>query len=458
MTKMLKSIIAGAAVLIGACFIGQTQPVQAADDYALRLAEDNQWYYYQDDEVDTAYQGLALNEYGWWYVSDGTIDWDYAGMALNDYGWWYFNKGHLDLSYTGMARNEYGWWYFDNGMLDLTYTGMACNKYGWWYFTDGLLDLEYYGLGENEYGLWLYEDGRINFNYTGSITDGSQIYIIQRGYVTEISKVRCNLDPNDPYYNYEYAYRTGDTSVIKTDEQEAFFEGLSACLDAAFEYNTLFEQEKAVHDYMVLNSAYDYESYQNGTVPEVSHTAEGIFVYKTAVCDGYAGAFKLCMDILGIPCETITGTAGGIGHAWNAVMLDDEWYMVDVTWDDPVPDTPGQVLYGYFNITDEKMRQDHTYTSDITADGTKYYYLGMQENYFTDAEIDDYYAYISEKASETSGNVTITAMVESTDQEIDSEWLGTFTDSGRLEISYRELSLSVQWSGHIATFTWTLKR
>lgn len=46
MTKMLKSIIAGAAVLIGACFIGQTQQVQAADDYALRLAEDNQWYYY----------------------------------------------------------------------------------------------------------------------------------------------------------------------------------------------------------------------------------------------------------------------------------------------------------------------------------------------------------------------------------------------------------------------------
>ena len=64
MTKMLKSIIAGAAVLIGACFIGQTQPVQAADDYALRLADDNQWYYYQNDEVDTAYQGLALNEYG----------------------------------------------------------------------------------------------------------------------------------------------------------------------------------------------------------------------------------------------------------------------------------------------------------------------------------------------------------------------------------------------------------
>ena len=72
------------------------------------------------------------------------------------------------------------------------------------------------------------------------------------------------------------------------------------------------------------------------------------------------------------------------------------------------------------------------------ADGTM-----KNENYFTDRD---------------RINFNYTAMVESTDQEIDSEWLGTFTDSGRLEISYRELSLSVQWSGHIATFTWTLKR
>ena len=123
MTKMLKSIIAGAAVLIGACFIGQTQPVQAADDYALRLAEDNQWYYYQDDEVDTAYQGLALNEYGWWYLSEGKIELDYTGMALNEYGWWYFNNGLLDLTFTGVGSNEYGDWYFKDGTIAFDYSG-----------------------------------------------------------------------------------------------------------------------------------------------------------------------------------------------------------------------------------------------------------------------------------------------------------------------------------------------
>ena len=135
MTKMLKSIIAGAAVLIGACFIGQTQPVQAADDYALRLAEDNQWYYYQDDEVDTAYQGLALNEYGWWYVSDGTIDWDYTGMALNEYGWWYFKNGQLDLGFTGIGSNEYGDWFFKDGRIAFEYTG-SYNDGGQWYMVN----------------------------------------------------------------------------------------------------------------------------------------------------------------------------------------------------------------------------------------------------------------------------------------------------------------------------------
>jgi len=145
MTKMLKSIIAGAAVLIGACFIGQTQPVQAADDYALRLAEDNQWYYYQDDEVDTAYQGLALNEYGWWYVSDGTIDWDYAGMALNDYGWWKVNNGSVNFGFNGLCSNEYGTWKFNNGTVDFGYNGFAADGENTWYVVNGRVATEYSG-------------------------------------------------------------------------------------------------------------------------------------------------------------------------------------------------------------------------------------------------------------------------------------------------------------------------
>ena len=108
------------------------------------------------------------------------------------------------------------------------------------------------------------------------------------------------------------------------------------------------------------------------------------------------------MDLLGIPCVRISGTANGGGHAWNAVKLDGEWYQVDVTWDDPIPDSPGNIQYGYFNITDEEMMKDHSYTWDYSATGTKYNYSRMlyenlkaQENYFTN--VNDYYAYIQKQ-------------------------------------------------------------
>ncbi len=134
------------------------------------------------------------------------------------------------------------------------------------------------------------------------------------------------------------------------------------------------EKVKAVHDYLVLNTVYDYENYQNNTVPFVSYEAYGVLVLKTGVCDGYRKAFQLFMDILGIPCEGVVGTGNGGAHAWNIVTLDGERYHIDVTWDDPVPDTSGSVHYNYFLVDDDTMRQDHTwnYSSKQPCNGTRY--------------------------------------------------------------------------------------
>lgn len=123
------------------------------------------------------------------------------------------------------------------------------------------------------------------------------------------------------------------------------------------------EKVKAVHDYLVLNCAYDYENLLRGTIPSVSYTAKGALLKKKAVCQGYAESFKLLMDMAGIPCKMVTGTAdngsGYAGHAWNMVKVDGKWYQIDVTWDDPAPDTKGYVRYAYFLIPDSKMDDDH---------------------------------------------------------------------------------------------------
>lgn len=60
------------------------------------------------------------------------------------------------------------------------------------------------------------------------------------------------------------------------------------------------------------------------------------------VCEGYARAFKVLCDKLGIPCTLVDGFAKssashtGEAHMWNYVQMEDEkWYAVDVTWNDP---------------------------------------------------------------------------------------------------------------------------
>lgn len=85
------------------------------------------------------------------------------------------------------------------------------------------------------------------------------------------------------------------------------------------------------------------------------------------------------MRILGIPCETVTGTGEQDGvsqnHAWNAIQIDGNWYQVDVTWDDPVPDEKGRVIYTYFNVTDEIMRRNHSYAFEYVCNSTAFSYM-----------------------------------------------------------------------------------
>ena len=59
----------------------------------------------------------------------------------------------------------------------------------------------------------------------------------------------------------------------------------------------------------------------------------------------------------GIETKIVLGKGNGEDHAWNLVKLHDIWYHLDCTWDDPVPDVKGRVLYNYFNLNDEKISE-----------------------------------------------------------------------------------------------------
>lgn len=128
---------------------------------------------------------------------------------------------------------------------------------------------------------------------------------------------------------------------------------------------TEYETELAIHDYLLLNIAYDYENYKKNTVPDDSYTMYGALINGVAVCQGYAYSAKLLLEMAGIEAHIVTGTANGIAHAWNKVRIGGEYYNLDVTWDDPVPDVKGRVTYGYFNVTDEELSKDHKWSDKL---------------------------------------------------------------------------------------------
>lgn len=124
------------------------------------------------------------------------------------------------------------------------------------------------------------------------------------------------------------------------------------------------EKIKAVHDWFIRNVKYDYSNYLKGTVPKLSHTAEGALIRGVAVCDGYSRGFQKVMQKLGIPCQMVIGSYQGGGHAWNRVKVDGKWRHIDVTFDDPIingKNTNKKPYYTYFLKTDEQMRKDHTW-------------------------------------------------------------------------------------------------
>ena len=169
------------------------------------------------------------------------------------------------------------------------------------------------------------------------------------------------LYTNCEIYGHEYFYNRCFYCKCYDEECIAMAEALLPQIVTA--QMSEYEMVKAIHDYIVNNTQYDYDRLLNGTVPDISHSPLGVLQYGVAVCQGYAYAFELLCDLSGIECDFVGGVAGGGGHAWNQVKVDGKWYNVDTTWDDPIYYFNGVLTpylsYDSFLVSDAVLYQDH---------------------------------------------------------------------------------------------------
>ena len=103
--------------------------------------------------------------------------------------------------------------------------------------------------------------------------------------------------------------------------------------------------------------------------------AYGCLVEGNAVGKGFADAYKLVLDRLGIDCLVLcdTGAPEGEGTYWNLVNVDGSWYHVDLYWDSRTKKSEQATLL-YFLCNDDAMRAGGASSWDAPARVPQGYY------------------------------------------------------------------------------------
>ncbi len=163
--------------------------------------------------------------------------------------------------------------------------------------------------------------------------------------------LRLSAQPNT-------AYKSADAHALKTIGRQVA--PLAVELTRPFTKDS--DKVRAIFRWITQNISYDLEEYFSGAkeykglnlkdVPDDSVAAEKqynlavaemVLQKRKAICDGYSRLFKVMCNSAGINCEVITGCGRPAfeenltiqytsNHAWNAVMLENEWKLLDVTW------------------------------------------------------------------------------------------------------------------------------
>ena len=139
-----------------------------------------------------------------------------------------------------------------------------------------------------------------------------------------------------------------------------------------------YDKIKMIHDY--LRDTIEYDS----TLSKSNiYDIYGALILRECVCEGYAKSFQYLMNEVEIDNVIVIGTGTNSkgkteNHAWNYVLLDNNWYAIDVTWDDPIligdGKMPEESKYKYFLKGSSTMNQNHVASGRFTDTGKIFKY------------------------------------------------------------------------------------
>lgn len=162
-----------------------------------------------------------------------------------------------------------------------------------------------------------------------------------------------------------YTMNREEIKTAQTQIEQAVMECISGIDASASEYDKV----KYIYEYLVNNTQYNISAPENQNICSV-------FIYKESVCQGYAKAMQYLLNRINVFCTLVVGTVeNGVGHAWNLVSVDGNYYYVDVTWGDAFyvfddsqtvsSDKVPTISYDYLCVTTQQLTATHIINNPV---------------------------------------------------------------------------------------------
>ena len=188
---------------------------------------------------------------------------------------------------------------------------------------------------------------QITLLYTGIMNTHPDLFFVHPGisYSYNSAGYIITLKPS-------YSMKGEELRIARAD-CEARLDEICAGVDKSW---SDFEIALYLHDYLCLHFAYDtnyeiYDMYQ-------------FLLCGKGVCQAYTLTYMALLQRFGI--EADVAVSQSMNHIWNIVVLGGTPYHVDVTWDDPLPDTEGRVLHQNFLRSDTGIAETEHYAWEST--------------------------------------------------------------------------------------------
>lgn len=112
------------------------------------------------------------------------------------------------------------------------------------------------------------------------------------------------------------------------------------------------DQIRKYHNYIIDNAVYDSDRSDRNIIRYKSDTAYGTLLQGYSLCGGYTDSMAILLTDMGLMNYKVSSD----NHVWNAVKIDEKWYHLDLTWDDPVTqDGTNLIEDDFFLISTSKL-------------------------------------------------------------------------------------------------------